>query len=180
VIAAADIAAERALVASEACSWIGTPFHHAARIKGAGVDCAQLLLAVYCGLGLVEEPAIDRYSADWFLHQDRERILEILEAPTVPTDTPDIGDIALFRYGRSVSHSAIVVQYDPGASVVALVHSHRATGVVLGSECPSRFAGYRTLRRWTGELAPIDAQITPMEDELQAAILTMTTNHTGP
>ena len=33
------IGALRAAVVTEAKTWIGTPFHHAARVRGAGVDC---------------------------------------------------------------------------------------------------------------------------------------------
>jgi cell wall-associated NlpC family hydrolase len=36
----------RAAVVREAESWIGTPFHHAARVKGAGIDCLMLLAEV--------------------------------------------------------------------------------------------------------------------------------------
>ena len=40
--------AQRAAVVAEARSWIGTPYHHAADVKGHGVDCAMLLIRVYC------------------------------------------------------------------------------------------------------------------------------------
>src|SRR5262249_43477037 len=43
----------RAAVVAEAESWIGTPFHHAARVKGAGVDCLMLLAEVYERAGIV-------------------------------------------------------------------------------------------------------------------------------
>jgi hypothetical protein len=39
-------AAKRAQV-QEALTWLGIPYHHHARVKGVGVDCAQLLCAVY-------------------------------------------------------------------------------------------------------------------------------------
>ena len=38
--------ASRAAVVAEAIAWLGTPYHHRARIKGVGVDCAQLALGV--------------------------------------------------------------------------------------------------------------------------------------
>ena len=34
-------------VVNEAASWIGTPVHQNAMVKGAGVDCGRLLYAVY-------------------------------------------------------------------------------------------------------------------------------------
>jgi hypothetical protein len=39
--------AMRAAVVKEALTWLGTPYHHHARVKGVGVDCARLLCAVY-------------------------------------------------------------------------------------------------------------------------------------
>jgi cell wall-associated NlpC family hydrolase len=37
---------ERAAVVAEARTWIKTPWRHMADIKGAGVDCAMLLVRV--------------------------------------------------------------------------------------------------------------------------------------
>lgn len=149
-IAATAIQIERAAVVFEARSWLGTPFHHAARIKHVGVDCAQLLLGVFVGLYLIREPTVDGYPTDWFLHQDRSRLVEIIEAHCRLTDQPRPGDIALFQYGRSASHAAIVVE--TVASLTA-VHSFRALGVVEeeigpGTALGSRLAGYWTLTRW--------------------------------
>ena len=69
--------AERAMVVAEARSWIGTPYHHAADIKGknGGADCAMLLVRVYCDLGLVEKFDPRPYTRDWFLHRNRSAIL---------------------------------------------------------------------------------------------------------
>ena len=33
--------AQRLAVVAEAESWLGTPYHHEARIKGHGVDCVE-------------------------------------------------------------------------------------------------------------------------------------------
>ncbi|MDO6044547.1 hypothetical protein Q4P48_08410 [Neisseria gonorrhoeae] len=43
----------RARIVEEARSWLGTPYHHHAMVKGAGVDCAMLLVAVYGAVGLL-------------------------------------------------------------------------------------------------------------------------------
>ena len=45
---------QRAAVVAAARSWIGTPYHHAADVKGVGVDCAMLLVRVYSDLGLID------------------------------------------------------------------------------------------------------------------------------
>ena len=144
-----DVARERAAVVTEAMSWVATPFHHAAAIKGVGVDCAQLLIACYASIG-VPRPAVGEYAADWFLHDDAalDRFERWVQAYCVPAAAPQPGDLALFRYGRAVSHGAIVVNAD------TVVHSFRELGVVLGSLAPThdlapRLAGFWTLRRWS-------------------------------
>ena len=68
----------RAAVVAEARSWIGTPYHHAADVKGHGVDCAMLLVRVYCDLGLIEPFDPRPYTRDWFLHRSEERYLGFL------------------------------------------------------------------------------------------------------
>ena len=45
---------QRTALVDAARSWLNTPYHHKARVKGAGVDCAQLLIGVYTDAGLIE------------------------------------------------------------------------------------------------------------------------------
>lgn len=141
---------ERAAVVTEAMSWLGTPFHHASAIKGVGVDCAQLLIACYAAVGVVERPDVGEYSPDWFLHEDGralERFTDWITALCLPVILPEPGDIALFRYGRAVSHGAIVVDRS------TVIHSFREFGVILGSLEPThdltpRLVGFWSPRRW--------------------------------
>jgi NlpC/P60 family putative phage cell wall peptidase len=122
----------RAAVVTEAESWIGTPFHHAARIKGAGVDCLMLLAEVYQRAGVA--PHIDPpfYVPDWHLHQGAERYMEGLLQYACPIEAaaqepqPLPGDIALFRFGRTFSHGAIVAAWP------RLIHAYWSIGVVWG------------------------------------------------
>ena len=69
---------QRAAVVAEAETWLGTPYHHEARIKGHGVDCAQVLIGVFANVGLIEPVALPHYPMDWNLHRDEERYLDIL------------------------------------------------------------------------------------------------------
>ncbi|HEY3919460.1 MAG TPA: hypothetical protein VGL83_16850 [Stellaceae bacterium] len=68
-------ASERAAVIAEARAWLGTPYHHMGRVKGAGVDCATLLAEVYARAGVIPPVAIPYYPPDWHLHRDAERYL---------------------------------------------------------------------------------------------------------
>lgn len=104
--------AERVAVVNEVRSWLGTPYHHEARVKGVGVDCAQLLIGVYSAVGLAPPPAVEHYPPDWHLHRTAERYLSIVldHAREIP-GPPLAGDIVLWRFGRCFSHGAIVVEW---------------------------------------------------------------------
>ena len=39
-------------IVTQARTWIGTPFHHQARLKGKGCDCLGLIVGVVDELGL--------------------------------------------------------------------------------------------------------------------------------
>lgn len=106
------VARER--VIREAREWIGTKFHHAGRVKGAnrgGVDCAMLLAEVYERAGQIPHVTPSHYPHDWHLHRDEEKYLAFIlqfsveiSAPAIPK----IGDVAMFRIGRTWSHGGIV------------------------------------------------------------------------
>ena len=66
---------QRTAVLDEARSWLGTPYHHRACVKGAGVDCAQILIAVYANAGLIQAFDTGDYPPDWMLHREEERYL---------------------------------------------------------------------------------------------------------
>jgi len=120
-------AAQRAAVVAEARAWIGTPFHHAARIKGAGVDCLMLLAEVYERVGVAGHIVPPFYVPDWHLHRDAERYLEGLMRYARPIDgDPLPGDIALFRFGRTFSHGTIVIAWP------RVIHAYWHSGVIWG------------------------------------------------
>lgn len=134
-------------IVAETQSWIGTPYHHAARVKGAGVDCAQLLIAVYSAVGaLPADFEVAEYPMDWHLHRNEERYLNQVLAHAHPVDEPRVGDIALFRFGRTISHGAIVVE--ALGSFVDVVHAYRPARSVcvqnlnINAELQERFCGF--------------------------------------
>lgn len=136
-------AEQRAAVVAEARSWIGTPYHHRGRVKGAGVDCGQILAAVYEAAGVVPHVDPGAYPHDWHLHRDGERYRDIVAGYAEPTDEPRPGDIALFKWGRCLSHGAIVTAWP------FVVHSFVGIGVVeenaeANLELRERFAGFWT------------------------------------
>ena len=105
-------AEERARVVAEARSWLGTPYHHRGKIKGAGVDCAQLPLCVYVGAGMLRDFDTGEYPHDWHQHRDEERYAGFVlgvarELGGIDEVRP--GDLILFKFGRAYSHGALVI-----------------------------------------------------------------------
>jgi hypothetical protein len=100
-----------ALVAA-AEGWLKTPFHHHARVKGVGVDCINLLCAVYEEVGLIDHIDLEFYPPDFMLHRSEELFLAgVLSTKACEVFEPGPGDVALFRYGRCYSHGAIVTHW---------------------------------------------------------------------
>ena len=117
----------REQIVREAESWLGTPYHHLGDVKGAGVDCAMLLVAVFRAVGLVPADLDPRpYAPDWHLHRGEEKFLGWLDQYGEPVDQPQPGDVAVWRFGRAYSHGAIVTGSDG-----AIVHAYQDAGAVV-------------------------------------------------
>lgn len=114
---------QRAAIRIEALSWLRTPYHHGARVKHAGVDCLQLLCAVYEACGLVPHIETPHYAQDIMLHAGTETYLAGLEQYAQPTDNPQLGDVAIWKFGRIFSHAGILLE--DGQVVHALVSEGR-------------------------------------------------------
>lgn len=99
---------QRAAILTEARRWLGTPFHHRQRCLGRGVDCVNLLVAVYSAVGLGPDLKLPWYPHDWHLHRSDELIFETLRIYAHPVTSGVPGDVAVFGYGRCVSHAAII------------------------------------------------------------------------
>lgn len=125
----------REAILAEARTWLGTPYHHQGRVKGVGVDCAMILCEVYHDVGLV--PFIDPtpYPPDWHFHQDEERYMNWIAKYGVEVDEPKPGDVALFQFGRCISHGAIVVEWP------MVIHSYFREGVTLADATQGQLKG---------------------------------------
>lgn len=100
----------REAIVAEAYSWLRTPYVHQANVKGAGVDCAMLLVEVYRAVGIVGADLDPRpYEPEWYLHQGEERYLDGIASFAYPVEQPLPGDIQVFRFGRTAAHGAIIV-----------------------------------------------------------------------
>ena len=136
----------RAAVVAEALSWLRTPYHHAQAVKGRGVDCAMSLIEWFAVPGVIERFDPRPYPASWFLHRDEERFLATIEhyADRLPEGAEALpADIALYRFGRCVSHGALIV--DDTFIVHACAQAHAVERRERSAMLP-RLAGYWRVR----------------------------------
>lgn len=92
-------------------TWLRTPYHHSARVKGAGVDCAQILLDVFVEAGLIEDFDPGDYPPDWMMHRSEERYLSFVTDRADLVESPQPGDVVLYKVGRCFAHGGIVVDW---------------------------------------------------------------------
>lgn len=104
---------ERQKVVNEALSWLGTPYHHAGRVKGSGVDCFTLVVAAYQDSGMIEKRPTPKYAQTWHVHRNEELYLKgVLEYCDEITDrAPLPGDLVLWKFGRCFAHGTVVIEW---------------------------------------------------------------------
>ena len=117
----------RHLIIAEARSWIGTPYHHQASLKGVGCDCLGLLRGVWRAVMGSEPEMPPPYSPDWaeasradtLVEAARRHLLEVEDGAFTP------GDVLLFRFRDHLpaKHCAIAV------SPETMVHAHDGAAV---------------------------------------------------
>ena len=135
----------RQRIVEEARSWLRTPWHHEARVKGVGVDCAQFLIGVYANVGLVEEFSTEHYPPDWHLHRDEPLFLQYLRQYAVETEEPLPGDVAMWNFGRHEAHGSIVIAWP---LIIHAYKEERAVSLTDVSTSPlrRRLAGFYRLK----------------------------------
>lgn len=125
---------KREVFLNEAKSWLGTPFHHEAMVKGAGCDCGKFLIGVGSNVGFIPVVTVPHYPPDFAFHRDREWYVELLqEWCTEISGSPEPGDIVLFKQGRLFSHGAIVVDWP------RMIHAFVPRGVAYADGTQGKF-----------------------------------------
>jgi cell wall-associated NlpC family hydrolase len=133
----------RADVVKEALTWLRTPFHHHARIKGHGVDCVNLLIGVYSNVGLIPAIKLDHYAHDWHLHSDMPLFLDGVLGYADRTDERLPGDVVMFRYGRQPAHGGIVIEWPVVIHAWLDTHSVELTEADQGKLGGRFYAAYK-------------------------------------
>jgi NlpC/P60 family putative phage cell wall peptidase len=128
-------------IIAAALGWVGTPYHHQARVRNVGVDCAQLVAAVAEEAGLIPAGTQipNNYSPEWHLHNREEVLLTTLEFFGCKRQDKALpGDIVCFRYGRAVGHLGILVAEDQ--IVHAAIQARKVVLNTLNEDLSKRIA----------------------------------------
>lgn len=105
----------RAAIVAEARSWLRTPYAHLACVKGHGVDCARLPIAVYAAVGIIEAFDPGYFPEDYMLHRGEEHYLRFVEQYGRRIESePQPGDLVITKVGRVYWHGAIVLEWPLG------------------------------------------------------------------
>ena len=102
----------RADIVAAARSWLGTPYHHQAALKGVGCDCLGLVRGVYEELTGKPAETPPPYSRDWAEAASAETMIEAAHRhldPIAPAEA-GAGDVVIFRLraGAMAKHAAIL------------------------------------------------------------------------
>jgi NlpC/P60 family putative phage cell wall peptidase len=112
----------RATIVALARTWLGTPYHHQASVRGVGTDCIGLVRGVWRELYGREAQALPAYTRDWAEAHGRETLLEAARRHLVEIPRFEVcpGDVLVFRWRRGslAKHCAILSK--PTAMIHAL------------------------------------------------------------
>lgn len=126
-------------IADAARGWIGTPYRHAAALRGAGCDCLGLVRGLWSELGGAALPTLPPYRPDWRDWSHVAALSALAERHLVAADIAvQSGRILLFRLHGAPwpRHCAIAVTPD------RIVHAQERLGVV---EAPLTLAWQRRI-----------------------------------
>lgn len=117
----------RESICQEALTFLNTPYHVLGMLKGAGVDCMTLLILIYSNVGLIDIFKPQSYSPDFLFHKNEEDYLNGVSKFGKLTTEYKKGNIILYKFGRCVSHSAVIINEIEGT----IVHAISGQGVIL-------------------------------------------------
>lgn len=97
-------------------TWIGTPYHHQASLKGIGCDCLGLIRGIWRELYGKEPQSIPAYTPDWAEANPRETLYLAAKHHMQEIEKSDmkLGNIILFRWRNKqpAKHAAIISNND--------------------------------------------------------------------
>lgn len=108
--------------------WIGTPYHHQARIKGVGVDCIGIVIGVARELGAVAQDFdITNYSR----MPDGKSLMRLANQYMRPIVHRDMmaGHVVVVTFDRDPQHFGILGDYCHGG--LSIIHAASKVGRVI-------------------------------------------------
>lgn len=109
-------------IVEEARLWLGTPWHHNARLRGVGVDCVQFAMAV------LEACGAPKKSYDNYYRQPKgNSLLDAIDELSYSSRTEEIkaGCILIFEIAGVPHHVAIAT------SETTMIHADQRVGKVV-------------------------------------------------
>ena len=115
-------------IVSAARSWLGTPYHDQASLKGVGCDCLGLIRGVWRETVGPEPFAMPPYSRDWGEVAQREPILDLARTvmPEVSQDRIAPSAVLVFRMRRGAVAKHLGILTEPGR----FIHAYERIGVL--------------------------------------------------
>jgi NlpC/P60 family putative phage cell wall peptidase len=126
-------------IVAETRSWIGTPYHHQAALKGVGCDCIGLLRGVYEAFVAPLKVEIN-YSPHWHFHRAEEVLYAhaCQYADEIPLESAHIGDVLLFGFGTGpAAHAGIITTAD------TIIHAYAEIGKVAETRLSEKWLARR-------------------------------------
>jgi NlpC/P60 family putative phage cell wall peptidase len=112
----------RTHIVSLARSWLGTPYHHQASLRGIGCDCIGLVRGIWRDLYGPEPQRLPAYTRDWAEGSGRETLLEAARDHLLelrPSEAQP-GDVLVFRWRRDMLAKHCAILSTPTAMIHAL------------------------------------------------------------
>jgi cell wall-associated NlpC family hydrolase len=138
-----------------ALPWLDTPFAAYARVKGAGVDCVNLVAAIYVECGALAEFNPPRYCLDAGVHTKDSQLMAWLDGSpkfwrvVMPRDgAVRAGDTLCFNLGLSEHHVALMLDANK------LIHVLPRRRVIISSLDESYYS-----KRITAVYRPIETEV---------------------
>ncbi len=123
-----DTPEKQARLAEVARRWLGTPFHPHACVVHAGVDCVNLLGAIFTESGALDGWEFPAYTMDGGDHRGESQVIHWLDGNSrfkcLDDEARQPGDVLCFRLGRVPHHVGLLIAGN------RFVHAIRNYGVI--------------------------------------------------